>query len=162
MWGQSPAADDGTARVPILLPNPLVVSPLAKRSPRPEPAPRERRTPRRDREAALQLAADSQAIERVLQAERDAEADVEHASNEAEALVAEARQEARRIAERADQRVRWLRNRLSNATDDAIADLQREHVDRARASERSLADPGLLDAAVRRVATWLLGEEGSK
>lgn len=50
-----------------------------------------------------------QAIERVLEAEREARAAVEDCEAQAARLVAEARQGARRIAERADARIDALR-----------------------------------------------------
>lgn len=108
---------------------------------------------------ALPEVADASAVSRVLAAEQEAERAVRAAEEEAKQLVAQARERGRRIAERADRRILLLRGRFDAATDRAIAELGREHADRARESERSLADPSLVESAVCRVADWLLGED---
>jgi len=108
------------------------------------------------------LASDDRAIERVLDAERAAERAVAEAAVRAEQLVADARRLVRGIGERADERIKKLRARSASVTDATVARLRREHEERARASERGLADEPRLAAAVERVAAWLLGDDAER
>ncbi len=102
---------------------------------------------------------DTRAIETVLDAERAAEQSVAEAEAEAERILGEARDHARRVGERADERIRRIHTRSATLADQAIEELHAAHEDRARDSQRSLSEPGMVDAAAARVAAWLLGED---
>lgn len=118
----------------------------------------ERVRPRPERDAT----SETRAIETVLDAERAAERSVAEATSEAGRILSEARERARRIAERADERIRHVHARSSTLSDQAIEDLYAAHEDRARASERKLREPELIEHATARVAAWLLGEDGEE
>ncbi len=102
---------------------------------------------------------DARAIERVLEAERDAERAVSEAGQRAEQMLAAAREHARQIGERADERVLRIHTRSGVLADAAIEALGSEYQDRERESQRTLSDEKLLADAVERVLVWLLDEE---
>ena len=105
-------------------------------------------------------AEETQAIEALFRAERDAERVVAEAERQAEKLLSDARQRARAIAERTDERITKIHARAAALSERAIAELDEEVRDRERASRRSLTNETLIDRAVERVADWLLAEEG--
>lgn len=100
-------------------------------------------------------------IERVLQAERDAERSLQEAREKAEALVAGARQQASAISRRSDQRISRLRTSYLARVEEDISAMREADAPGAQGSDP--ADPAdewsidrdLLLAAARRVAAEL-------
>jgi len=95
----------------------------------------------------------ARAVERVLRAERDADAAVDAARRDAQALLATARDESLAIVNRALERVgRWQRSH--GAALQQRLDAQRAQ---AEAAARVRPDDAALRAAVERVAAHLTG-----
>ncbi len=96
-------------------------------------------------------------IDAVLLAERDAEQAVERAQREGRASVERAREKARRIRERTDRRIAALSAAALESTERGIQVLRAEEAERREQLSQRGHDPLTIEAAVQRVADWLLG-----
>ncbi|RPH65984.1 MAG: hypothetical protein EHM83_05050 [Burkholderiales bacterium] len=100
-------------------------------------------------------AAAVQAVERVLRAERDAEAELARARDRAQAQLEAAREDALAIVNRAAERIaRWQRGH-GEALDRRLAALRDEAA--ASSQAQSVPDEPAIGAAVARVAARLTG-----
>ena len=105
-------------------------------------------SPGRDRATA--------SMERVLRAERDADAQVAERRQRAEVALEAARAAARRIGRRTDERLARLHARCTARIEADIAALRAE----AAAAEQAAAqpiDPAALRQACARLSHWLIG-----
>lgn len=101
------------------------------------------------------------AIEAVLQAERQAEEDVEAAEQNAQERLRQAREKAHAIAQRTDERLATLRVRSAAQTAEVARQLESELLQHISRIERFGEQPERRQRALGRVADWLLGPEGS-
>lgn len=103
---------------------------------------------RRAHDDDARSAAAAQAIERVLMAERDAEARIADAQRRAQALLDAARDDARAAVERAEARSAQRRQRHAGALERRLAALRTAAV----AAEPAPGDDAALTRAIERVA----------
>lgn len=96
-------------------------------------------------------------LDRVLRAEREAEEAVDAARAEAERTIEEARERARAIGRRTEERIARARIACAEQTEREIEALRAAEEDRTERVERLSEQAGSRDAAVARVAAWLLG-----
>ena len=101
------------------------------------------------------------AIERVLEAERDAQAALKACERACADLLETARQHARTISERAQARSVALHGRAAKRLERCAADLMEERMKSAAEAVRQLADPGRLSAAIEQLTARLTTESAS-
>lgn len=95
-------------------------------------------------------------MERVLQAEREADAQVADCRREAEQGLEAAREAARHIARRTDERIARLHARNAARIEAEIAALRAKAAAAEQAAAHSI-DPAVLRHACARLSTWLIG-----
>lgn len=100
------------------------------------------------------------AMDRVLQAERDALAAVAECERLSAAGLEEARRERRTILERTQARIVALHARAAQALERRAAEILERHLRSATAEVEQLADPGRRQAALERLAARLTTAEG--
>jgi hypothetical protein len=100
----------------------------------------------------------AQAIERVLQAERDAQAAVAECERAAAVVLEAARQRARSIIERAQARTVALHGRAAKQVERCAAAFMEQRMKSAAEEVKQLSEPGLLHLALERVAVQLTTE----
>jgi hypothetical protein len=103
----------------------------------------------------------AQAIDGVLDAERDAQAAVAACERAGSIVLEAARQRARGIFERAQARTVALHGRAAKKLELCAADLMEQRTKTAVEAVKQLSDPGLLRLALERVAAQLTTEEVS-
>jgi 2-phospho-L-lactate guanylyltransferase (CobY/MobA/RfbA family) len=103
----------------------------------------------------------AQAIEGVLEAERDAQAVVAACERAGSNVLEAARRQARGILERAQARTVALHGRAARKLDLCAADLMEQRMKTAAEAVRRLSDPGRLGVALERVAAQLTTEAAS-
>lgn len=97
----------------------------------------------------------AQAIDGVLEAERDARAAVAACEQAGSKVLEAARQQARSIAERAQARAVALHGRAAKNLEQCAEALMQQGVKSAADAVRQLSDPARLDIALERVAAQL-------
>ncbi|HTC53914.1 MAG TPA: hypothetical protein VK700_18420 [Steroidobacteraceae bacterium] len=102
-----------------------------------------------------------QAIERVLEAERDAQAAVAQCERAGTLLLDAARQRARGIIERAQARTVALHGRAGQKVERCAAAIMEQRMKSATEEVKQLSDPALLRLALERVAAQLTSEAAS-
>jgi hypothetical protein len=100
-----------------------------------------------------------QAIEAVLEAERDAQAAVAACDQAAAKVLEAARQHARGIFERAQARTVALHGSAAKKLELCAAALMEQRMKTAAEAVKQLSDPGLLGLALERVAAQLTTKE---
>jgi vacuolar-type H+-ATPase subunit H len=115
-----------------------------------------RSSPTAEQAGSNQLAA--QAIDRVLEAERDAQAAVAACERAGSTILEAARQEARSIVERAHARAVALHGRAAKKLELCAAALMEQRMKSAAEAVRQLSDPTRLGVALERVAAQLTTE----
>ncbi len=100
------------------------------------------------------------AMDRVLQAERDALAAVTECERLSAAELEAARQERRTLLERTQARIVALHARAAQALERRAAEILERHLRSASAEAEQLADPELRQAALEQLATRLTTPEG--
>jgi len=100
----------------------------------------------------------AQAIDLVLEAERDAQATVAACERAGSTVLEAARQVARGIVERAEARAVALHGRAAKNLERCAAALMEQRMKRAAEAARQLSDPGRLSVALERVAAQLTTE----
>lgn len=100
----------------------------------------------------------AQAIERVLQAERAAEAAVAACEGAGSKVLETARQRARGIVERAQARTVALHGRAARKVDARAAALMEQRMKSAAEAVKELSDPARLGVALEAVAAQLTTE----
>src|SRR5580704_16382256 len=103
----------------------------------------------------------AQAIEGVLEAERDAQAAVAACDRAGSKVLEAARQRARGIFERAQARSVALHGRAAKKLELCAAALMEQRMKAAAEAVKQLSDPGRLRVALERVATQLTTEAAS-
>jgi vacuolar-type H+-ATPase subunit H len=104
----------------------------------------------------------AQAIDRVLQAEREAQAAVAACEREGSKVLDAARQQARGIFERAQARTVALHGRAAKKLELCAAQFMEERMKTAAEAVKQLSDPGRLGVALERVATQLTTEAAAR
>jgi vacuolar-type H+-ATPase subunit H len=97
----------------------------------------------------------AQAIDRVLEAERDAQAAVAVCERAGSKILESARQRARSIVERGQARTVALHGRAAKNLERCAADLMEQRMKSAAEAVKQLSDPGRFGAALERVAAQL-------
>lgn len=100
-----------------------------------------------------------QAMNRVLQAERDAEAAVADCENQAREVIHDARQRAQRIANRADERISMMKTRSSQQVAGEIKRREREQKTALQQQAPELDESGLAEC-ITDIAAVLTGGSG--
>jgi len=108
------------------------------------------------------LVATTQAMDRVLQAEREAIAAVGDCEREAAAALEAARLKRRGILERTQARIVALHARAAQAVEKRAAGILAEHRRTATDEVAQLADPARRSAALERLAARLTTAEGAE
>jgi vacuolar-type H+-ATPase subunit H len=103
----------------------------------------------------------AQAIDGVLEAERDAQAAMAACERAGSKVLEAARQRARGILERAQARTVALHGRAANKLELCAAALMEQRMKTAAAAVKQLSDPGRLRLALERVAAQLTTEAAS-
>jgi len=103
----------------------------------------------------------AQAIDGVLEAERDAQAAVAACDRAGSEVLEAARQRARGIVERAQARTVALHGRAAKKGELCAAALMEQRMKTAAEAVKQLSDPGRLRLALERVAAQLTTEEVS-
>jgi hypothetical protein len=103
----------------------------------------------------------AQAIEGVLEAERDAQAAVAACDRAGSKVLEAARQRARGIFERAQARTVALHGRAAKRVELCAAALMEQRMKTAAEAVKKLSDPDRLRLALERVAAQLTTEEAS-
>jgi vacuolar-type H+-ATPase subunit H len=103
----------------------------------------------------------AQAIDGVLEAERDAQAAVAACELAGSKVLEAARQRARGIFERAQARSVALHGRAAKKLELCAAALMEQRMKTAAEAVKQLSDPGRLDVALERVAAQLTTEAAS-
>lgn len=99
----------------------------------------------------------SQAMNRVLRAEQEAEQDIAECLKAAHQLVDQAQQQAARIARRTNKRITLSHLRSKQAIAHCVAELERASAHEQQQARVSGIDEGALSAAVDEVAAMLIG-----
>ena len=99
------------------------------------------------------------AIDRVLQAERSAQAAVTACESECSNLIAAARQQARTILDRAQARSVAIHARAATNLDRCAAEIMEQRMKSVATAVMQLSDPGRLSAAIERLALRLTTQE---
>lgn len=97
----------------------------------------------------------AQAIDRVLEAERDAQAAAAACEREGSKVLEAARERARAIVERAHARSVRLHGRAAQKLEQCAAALMEDRTKIAAEAVKQLSDPGRLDRALERLAAQL-------
>jgi hypothetical protein len=100
----------------------------------------------------------AQAIDRVLEAERDAQAAVAACERAGSMVLEASRQRARSIFERAQARTVALHGRAAKTLEQCAAALMEQRMKTAAEAVKQLSDPGLFGVALERVAVQLTTE----
>ena len=95
------------------------------------------------------------AIQRVLQAERDAEQAIQDCEQEARQIITDARKRAQAINSRTDQRITNLEMRYGHKLDREIKAIEREGVVELRLDASQPVDADKLQAAIENLAVEL-------
>ena len=103
----------------------------------------------------------AQAIDRVLEAERDAQAAVAACEGAGSKVLEAARQRARSISEGAQARTVALHGRAAKKLELCAAALMEQRMKAAAEAVKQLSDPGRLRVALERVAAQLTTEAAS-
>ena len=103
----------------------------------------------------------AQAIDGVLEAERDAQAAVAACEQAGSKVLEAARQRARAIFERAQARTVAVHGRAAKKLELCAADLMEQRMKTAAEAVKQLSDPGRLRVALERVAAQLTTEAAS-
>jgi vacuolar-type H+-ATPase subunit H len=103
----------------------------------------------------------AQAIERVLEAERDAQAAVAECEQTGSRVLDAARQRARSIFDRAQARTVALHGRATKKLELCVTALTEQRVKTAAEGVKQLSDPGRFGIALERVAAQLTTETAS-
>jgi hypothetical protein len=103
----------------------------------------------------------AQAIDGVLEAERDAQAAVAACELAGSKVLEAARQRARGISERAQERTVALHGRAAKKLELCAAALMEQRMKTAAEAVKQLSDPGRLDVALERVAAQLTTDAAS-
>ena len=103
----------------------------------------------------------AQAIDGLLEAERDAQAAVAACERAGSKVLEAARQRARGIFERAQARSVALHGRAAKKLELCAAALMEQHMKAAAEAVKQLSDPGRLRVALERVAAQLTTEAAS-
>ena len=106
-------------------------------------------------EDASRESAAAQAIDRVLEAERDAQAAVAACERAGSKVLEAARQRARGIVERAQARTVALHGRAARELELCAAAVMEQRMKTAAEAVKQLSDPGRLGVALERVAAQL-------
>jgi hypothetical protein len=109
-------------------------------------------------EDASRDSAAAQAIDRVLEAEREAQAAVAACERAGSEVLEAARHRARSILERAQARTVALHGRAAKKLELCAAGLMEERMKTAAEAVKQLSDPGRLGVALERVAAQLTTE----
>jgi vacuolar-type H+-ATPase subunit H len=104
----------------------------------------------------------AQAIDRVLEAEREAQAAVAACERDGSKVLEAARQQARGIFERAQARTVALHGRAAKKVERCAAQFMEERMKVAAQAVKQLSDPGRLGVALERVATQLTTEAAAR
>jgi regulator of protease activity HflC (stomatin/prohibitin superfamily) len=104
----------------------------------------------------------AQAIDRVLEAEREAQAAVAACEQEGTKVLEAAREQARGIIERAQARTVALHGRAAKKLELCAAAFMEERMKTAAEAVKQLSDPGRLGVALERVVTQLTTETASR
>ncbi len=96
-----------------------------------------------------------QAINLVLEAEKNAQHTVEKCQVEAEQLLQQARQKAQRIKERTDNRIAQIHQRCRRFVTDEVKRLEKEEQERAKQQQSEAADLEMVTTIVERIAKLL-------
>jgi hypothetical protein len=107
------------------------------------------------------VAATTQAMDRVLQAEREAIAALSECKRQSAADLEHARQQRRAILERTQARIVALHTRAAQALERRGAEILERHLRSSTAEVEQLADPGRRGAALERLAACLTTADGS-
>ena len=103
----------------------------------------------------------AQAIDRVLEAERDAQAAVAACERAGSMVLEASRQRARSIFERAQARTVALHGRAAKTLERCAATLMEQRMKTAAEAVKQLSDPGQFGVALERVAVQLTTEAAS-
>jgi len=103
----------------------------------------------------------ARAIDRVLKAERDAQAAVLACEQASAGVLEVARQEARHIFERAQAQTVALHGRAAKALEVCATGIMERRMKSAAETVKKLSDPALLNEAVERLAARLTTEAAS-
>lgn len=95
------------------------------------------------------------AMDRVLQAERNALAAIAECERQSAAAVEQARAQRRALLERTQARIVKLRARVAQALERRAADILERHRRASTAEVQQFADPGRRDVALERLAARL-------
>ena len=96
-----------------------------------------------------------QAIQQVLQAERDAERAIENCEKDARQLIHEAQVRAQRINARADERITNMEMRHGHKLDQLVRSIEREGAVELRLDAGQQVDPAKLQAVIDALAAEL-------
>jgi hypothetical protein len=103
----------------------------------------------------------AQAIDRVLEAERDAQAAVAECERAGSMVLEASRQRARSIFERAQARTVALHGQAAKTLELCAAALMEQRMKAAAEAVKQLSDPGQFGVALERVAVQLTTEAAS-
>jgi len=103
-----------------------------------------------------------QAMDRVLRAERDAQAAVAECERTCAEILEQARHQGRAILERAQARVIALHTRAAKRLELRAAELTQRRMKSAAAAAGQLADPGRRAAALERLAARLTTTDAAR
>ena len=104
----------------------------------------------------------AQAIDRVLEAERAAQAAVAACERAGSKVLDAAREQARGIFERAQARTVALHGRAARKLEQCAAAFMEDRMKAAAEAVKQLSDPGRLGVALERVATQLTTEAAAR
>lgn len=99
-----------------------------------------------------------QAINLVLEAEKNAQQTVEKCQVEAEQLLQQTHQKAQRIKERTDKRIALINQRCRRFVTDEVKRLEKEERERAKQQQSEAADLEMVTTIVERIAKLLTEE----
>lgn len=100
-----------------------------------------------------------EAMNSVLEKERQSRERIERCEREAAALLDRAQRRARAVSERTDERITALRQRCAAATRESVEALLAEDSEGVERTPMHDGEASLIDAAVRRLAARLTGED---
>jgi vacuolar-type H+-ATPase subunit H len=99
----------------------------------------------------------AQAVDRVLEVERAAQAAIAECETKSQALLEQARQQRRNILQRAHDRVVALHTRAAHALEQRIAQVREQHARPVAGTIAQCDDPARLRAAIEKLADRLIG-----
>lgn len=103
-----------------------------------------------------------EAMNAVLEKERQSREKIGHCEQEAAALLDNAQRRARAVSERTDRRMTAFRQRCEETTQRQVHELLAEDSERCERTPIKEREISQLDAAVRRLAARLTGDSGDK